>query len=77
MYEHPYLTHLVSQVDLERQVVMIERARAAREHPERLVPRRSWMDRMLHRTRTARPDPTARETSAASATAGRMATDVA
>lgn len=73
MYEHPYLTHLVRQADLERQTVLLERERLAREHPERLVSRRGWIHRMLRRTRAVTPAGTVREASAP----GRMAADVA
>ena len=49
MYEHPYLIHRAVQLDSERASVDLERARIAREHPERVVPRVRWMDRLLPR----------------------------
>ncbi|UNK70607.1 hypothetical protein [Microbacterium sp. H1-D42] len=87
MYEHPCLIHRVGQIDLERQEQRLERARIAKEHPERLVARRSWMDRMLHRShpvalRAPAVDPAAAvdargERAACAAVSGRVASEVA
>jgi hypothetical protein len=49
MYANPYLVALVSQAELERQTVLLERARIAKEQPERIVLRRRGVRRMLSR----------------------------
>ncbi|MEJ1089804.1 hypothetical protein WDU99_15925 [Microbacterium sp. Mu-80] len=54
MYEHPYLIYRAVELDGARAALELERARVAREHPERLVARRGWWNRMLHRGRPAR-----------------------
>ncbi|MDQ0614332.1 hypothetical protein QF046_001973 [Microbacterium sp. W4I4] len=56
MYANPYLVARVNQAELERQTVLLERMRIAREQPERLVPRRRGrMPRVLRMLRHVVP----------------------
>ena len=54
MYEHPYLIYRAVELDTQRAAVELERARVVREHPERVVARTGWWNRMLRRRRPAR-----------------------
>ncbi|MBN8204969.1 hypothetical protein JF550_03240 [Microbacterium esteraromaticum] len=47
MYDTIYLHQRVATIDSERRDVLLERARIAREHPERIAPRRTFVRRLL------------------------------
>lgn len=53
MYADPYLITIVNRVEIEQRAALLERARIAEEHPERLVLRRrgrtTGMLRLLRR----------------------------